>query len=482
MAPLLLAGAAGFLLFWQLGGLPAQQWDEARTGVNALEMLLRDDWLVVRYLGEPDLWNSKPPLHFWALATSFRLLGPTELALRLPSALAALLTVGLVYVAGRRWLHSPAAGLLAGLILVTTGGFTTLHVARSGDFDALLTLCLTAGSLSWIDYLQSGRRRWAALTGLGYVLAILTKGVAALLPVPGLLLAAYALGALPRLRRPAPWLAVLGVVAVAGAWYGIREAAAPGYLQGVADNELGMAVEQLEGHNRPLWYYLKWLAEDKFYAWLAPAVLGAWLAWRPAASAPAGAAHLRGVACVAGSQLLVLSLTRSKLPWYDAPVYPLLALLAAAGVVWAARAVAAHYAWRPRPAVLVLLPLLCVAGPYADRLTRLRELHQRRWEQAPLLYGRHLRQQHEQLPTLTRYAVVDNGEFNDSPEFYRAAAAYAHGHEVAHFGPAEAGTLPPEQVVVACGAAARRPWEQRYQTEVLVRTDSCVTLRLLARR
>ncbi|GAA4392468.1 ArnT family glycosyltransferase [Hymenobacter koreensis] len=482
LAPLLLLGAAGFLLFWKLGSLPVQQWDECRTGINALETLLHRDWLVMRYQGEPDLWNSKPPLHLWALSLSFATLGPTEFALRLPSALAALATVMAVYAAGRRALGSPAAGLLAGLILVTAGGFTSLHVARSGDFDAMLTLWTTLGTLCWLTYLRTGRGKWAWLTGLAFALALLTKGIAGALPGPGLLLAAWATGNWHRLRNPAPWLAGgLAVVALIG-WYGLREAIAPGYLAAVMQYELSMATEGLEnnGHS-PVWYIGR-LLEYNFPPWLAAAILAVALAWRR--NTPPSPAQLlvRGAACVAGSHLLILSLASTKLSWYDAPIYPLLALLAGAGITWAAQAVSAQYQWQLRPVIVLLLVLLVAAGPFADRLAHLRELHQRRYTVAALLYGQHLRAQVTALPELRTYTLLRGNEFNDSPEFYRTAAQLELGHDIGRAAPWEAGSLEPATVVVACGAEARKPWTQRYETQVLLQTDSCVTLRLVQRR
>ncbi|RTQ45826.1 phospholipid carrier-dependent glycosyltransferase [Hymenobacter gummosus] len=479
-ALLLTLVTAGFLLFWKLGGLPVQQWDECRTGLNALEMLARGEYLVPYYRGQPDLWNAKPPLHVWLLMLSFASLGPSELALRLPAALAALATVGLVYAAGRRWLGHAAAGLLAALALVTAGGFTTLHVARAGDFDATLTLWTTAGTLAWLGYLRSGRTGLAWLTGGSYALAFMTKGIAALLPGPGLVLAVWATGRSARLRRPAPWLAAGLVLAVALGWYGLREALSPGYLEAVREFELRMATDNVENNGQPLLWYVGHLLEANFSAWLAPALLAVVLAWRRPDGSPAQLL-VRGAATVAGTQLLILSLTRTKLAWYDAPLYPLLALLAAAGVVWAGRALAAHYRWQPRPAWL-LLPLLVAAGPYADRLAHLRELHQRRFQNATLLYGRHLTAQATQRPELQEYLVATDSLHNDSPEFYRVAAQRRYGHRSGWVHSTFAGQPEPGTVVVTCGAAARRPWLARYQVETLLQTDSCVTMRLLQRR
>ncbi|OGX81747.1 hypothetical protein BEN48_05820 [Hymenobacter glacialis] len=301
-------------LFWLLGSHPVQQWDEARTGLNGLNILRNHEWLVMRDgLQLPDLWNCKPPLWPWLLAVSFKLLGPTELGLRLPAALAALATALVVYQAGRRWLGSWEGGLLAALILLTSAGYVQEHVTRTGDFDALLTLWTTLGALTWLRYLAEGRSRHAWQAGLFFFLAAFTKGVAGLLFGPGLLLATFALGQGQRLRRVAPWLAVLGLLAGMAAWYAVREHAAPGYLQAVWEFELGgPALNQLEGHTTEVYWYLTSLMEVKFMFWLVPALLAGLLGWQLPAGSP-GRLLARFVVCVVGSLMVVLAFTQTRL-------------------------------------------------------------------------------------------------------------------------------------------------------------------------
>ena len=333
---LLALAAGGFLLFWKLGSLPAQQWDESRTSLHALEALSHPgEWLVSYYRDAPDLWDVKPPLLRWLQSLSFVALGPTELAMRLPSALAGLATLATVWAAGRRWLGHPAAGLLAALVLATSGGFVTHHVTRGGDYDALLTLCVTGGVLCWLGYVATGQTWLAWSTGAALALAVLTKGVAGVLVVPGLLALVALTRSWARLRRPAPWLAAGLVLAVATAWYGLREMAAPGYLAAVWQNEGGgRFTGTLENNQEPWYWYLSHLVEAKFAFWLALALLGYVLGWQQ----PRGSRGwwlTRATAAAVGAELLVLSLSRTKLAWYDAPLYPLLALQAAAGAWWA---------------------------------------------------------------------------------------------------------------------------------------------------
>lgn len=480
---LVVAVLAYMPLFWLLGSHPVQQWDEARTGLNGLNILRNQEWLVMRD-GEhlPDLWNCKPPLWPWLLALSFKLLGPNELGLRIPAALAALATTVVVFQAGRRWIGSWEGGLLATLILLTSAGYVQEHVTRTGDFDALLTLWTTLGALSWLRYLTAGRNRHAWLTGLFFFLAAFTKGVAGLLFGPGLLLATFALHQGQRLRRPAPWLAVLGLLAGMATWYAVREYAAPGYLQAVWEYELGgPALSQVEGHHTEVYWYLTNLMEAKFTFWLVPALLAGLLGWR----LPAGTKSwylARFAVCLAGSFMLVLAFTQTRLPWYDAPMYPLLALLTASGLVHMARAVAAAHQLRPGMAARLWVLAAVVALPYWAQCRTLSRFYAKRYDAPSLRFGNHLRHQAQSRPELQEYYLGIDGTFNDSPGFYRTAMEMQARHWITPVPPWKIQETAAGRVVVVCGARTRRVWEKWYRTRLLLQSDSCVTLRLEARR
>ncbi|UOQ78563.1 hypothetical protein MUN84_08455 [Hymenobacter sp. 5516J-16] len=64
---------------------PIYLWDESRVAVNAAEMALNNNWLVAHFEGQPDLWNTKPPLLLWLQVLSIKLFGFNEVAIRLPT-------------------------------------------------------------------------------------------------------------------------------------------------------------------------------------------------------------------------------------------------------------------------------------------------------------------------------------------------------------------------------------------------------------
>lgn len=371
---LALLAIAGPLAF-DLGRAPVQTWDEARQAVNALEMLRSGgQWLVTTFQHQPDLWNTKPPLLIWLQALSMSVLGPTALAVRLPSLLAALGTVGLLYAAGRG-LGRPALGLLAGALLVTMPGYVGPHVARSGDYDALLCGLVLGQVLATFFYAETGRRRYLALAAAAVGAAVLTKGVAGLLGLPslgGYLLLEKKLWS--TLRQPAFWLAAAGALAVPALYYGLRERALPGYWGAVWANELGgRYAHNMSAAQRPPLFHLANLLRSQCRLWgpLLP-LAGLLAAGPPTASRRLG----KLLALFLVNWLLVISLAKTKLEWYTAPMLPPLALLLALGL-------GAAYAWGrarlPRrtqqarwpPLLGGALALGLVVGPYGLTISRL---------------------------------------------------------------------------------------------------------------
>ena len=64
----------------------------------AKEMVNSGNWVTLTHQGKP--YYDKPAFYFLLVAVGFKLLGLTEFAVRFPSALAAILTVGVIYVWG----------------------------------------------------------------------------------------------------------------------------------------------------------------------------------------------------------------------------------------------------------------------------------------------------------------------------------------------------------------------------------------------
>jgi 4-amino-4-deoxy-L-arabinose transferase-like glycosyltransferase len=319
--------ACALFLVAHLSSYPIELWDESRSAVNAIEMYQSGTSLVTTYEFHPDLWNTKPPLLIWLMAWSMRLFGPSEWALRLPSAAAAVATLAVVMGFTWRLTRSIPTTVLACMLLFASPGFFGYHAAATGDYDALLCFFTTAYVCLLFFILHRRRPKpWRILiAGALVAAAVLTKGVAGLLPGVGI---AVYLVATRRWSRPflSPWYLVSGiaVVLVAVSFFGLRELAGRGYLAAVMSNDLGGRYFRTIGkHSGALWYYVFRAGGFKFSA--GPLVFLAPFGLIVASRSRVRLGLLYSL-CIVVGLLITLSLGATKLPWYLIPAYPFQAI------------------------------------------------------------------------------------------------------------------------------------------------------------
>lgn len=318
-------------VFAHLGDVQLEFYDEARRGVSALEMSRGEapSLLTPPYYGGPDHWGTKPPLLVWCQAIWMKVIGPGELAVRMPSVLATLALFWLLTWWGKRDWGSPLVGSLATVAVLGNWLYMSNHGARSGDFDAMLVLFLTAQVVFFYRWVADGNSRWLWLAGLSIFLAGMTKGVAGgfLLPGIGIWLLLDPEGR-KKLLKPGVWLIPAGAIGLVLCYYFLREQVDPGYLKMVFDNELGGRFDETnEGHKHPFYYYLDLLVTDKGWRHLLPLLLPALIYLFQ--SEYRRLALLLSVTTVLF--LLVVSNAATKLVWYHAPALPLIGMLIGAG-------------------------------------------------------------------------------------------------------------------------------------------------------
>ncbi len=335
--PALLVAAALLLYCAGLGQLEASAPDEPRYLQIADELRAHErgpaDLLLLRLNGEP--YSQKPPLYFWLAAAAGSAGGRvTELAGRLPSALAGVATVALTFALGRR-LFGARSGLVGGALLLTT--YELAKLARRAQLDPLLALLELAALFAfWRLDRGIGRARAnvAALhAALG--LAVLTKGpVGFLVPLLALLAFLAWEGRLRDLRGVLPPWALLLSLGPGLAWISAATALAP---SGFADEALtqNLIGRFFEGtaHARPIYYYLYQLPID-FLPWtlLWPCIaLAARRTLARAASDDDARRAFRFLLAWVGVSFVFFSLSSGKRGLYLVPAFPALALLCADG-------------------------------------------------------------------------------------------------------------------------------------------------------
>jgi len=174
---LLVVCILNFFLF--IGDVPIQDWDEARHGVSAIEMLETKNFIINTYNHEVDYWNVKPPLGFWAPAFGLKIIDHTLFGLRFFSAIFSCITViSVSWFAGRKF--SWHVGFATGAILVTLNRFVLIHNARTADPDALFIMLSV---LAILCVLCINHKIWLFLGAVALVsLAFLAKGFHAAIP------------------------------------------------------------------------------------------------------------------------------------------------------------------------------------------------------------------------------------------------------------------------------------------------------------
>lgn len=205
---------------------------------------------VVDHTGAQTPFWAKPPLYFWLNALSYHALGFSELSSRLPSYVAMLFAVAVVFFAARR-VYTPSVAWIATYLLCSLGLFSVY--GGLCQIDMLLTASI-AGALAahWLWHEdRCHRSRWAVLFACALACGFLTKGPVTIALV--IIAAAFpnvvrliriGLADRPRLRRlltPArirsvcfdrnrfPWVRTIFLMALLVApWFILAEQQSPG--------------------------------------------------------------------------------------------------------------------------------------------------------------------------------------------------------------------------------------------------------------
>ncbi|MBX2930023.1 MAG: glycosyltransferase family 39 protein [Saprospiraceae bacterium] len=330
-------GMAIFPLFYRLGDAPLRLWDESLFAMRAYYMAEKGAFLsnFDYFPGITFYRNLKPPFGTWFQALSFRWFGYSEWALRLPVAVFSSLLPALVFILGNRAIRNTAAGVVAGLILIASPGFLRDHVARTGDHDAILLLLMTGGLFSCFFLAQTAdrprQRLYIALLGLSLFLGFLTKSFFAFAFCPAFLLFLLLNGKLAvLLRDPFTWIVATAVAAGIGLYYLRMESAFPGFWQYESDTVLGRYVKVQDGHQLAWNYYLGEFFDKRFFPWFFLLPLHLYLTVKTSSQAFRNFGMLLWLSFLC--HFLLITFSTTKLSWYDAPLYPVAALMAGSAV------------------------------------------------------------------------------------------------------------------------------------------------------
>lgn len=320
--PLLVLLISMAIPWFSAGDHPLYSPDEGRYGIASLQMAEGGSWLVPRFRGQAHL--KKPPLTYWSQAIALRLLGRTELAVRLPSLLASSLTILVLYLTARRLASASVAALAVGTVAMMP---LFMFVGRLGTTDAMLTFFWFSALAGGYFAIHTGRARWAVLMWSAVALGWLTKGPLALTPIAVLLLWLAFARRWRAIRRLHVLIGLpLSLIPIA-LWVLLVIRANPEALQ-TWHNEI---VDRITGdggaHPEPFWYYVPVFLAGLFPATAMLALPGWNLPWRAAGRKlrTGGASCLWALAVI--GPLIMFSIMSGKLATYLLPLCPPLALL-----------------------------------------------------------------------------------------------------------------------------------------------------------
>ena len=320
--PILVSLLAYVLFLSGLGAVGLVGPDEPRYADVARGMFRSGDYITPRLYGEP--WFEKPPLYYWLAASLFPL-GVDEVTARLPSALFAILFLGLWLQFARR-LFGQQTAVLSCVLLASTLGW--IGFARAAAMDMLLATTQGAALLLlalWF-WEQKPVHLWGFYGLLG--VATLAKGLVAV-ALAGMIALAYIANF--RQWRTIPKLlwnpAIAMFFAVALPWYLLCywQNGYPFFEEFIVKHHWQRFVSPSIGHPQPIWFYVPILAAGVF-PWTALLLL------------PIFEVIRRGVQPILRDRqraylfywvvlpFVFFSLAKNKLPNYLLPILPPLSL------------------------------------------------------------------------------------------------------------------------------------------------------------
>lgn len=258
--------------------------DEPRFAAIARDMVRSGEWFFPRIGGV--YYPDKPSVFFWLMASFYQLTGSLRVSFLLPSLLASLGVLTLVYDTGRR-LWDRGTGLSAAILLLFTFQFT--NSAKLAQIDMLLCFWITLSIYSLLRHLFfSPSWHWYYLRFVVAGMGVITKGVGFL---PLLIFIPYLLAIVSgwdktnrswdwrRLISPLCFFLTISLWLVPMLVY-VHNSADPAlaaYRDNILFKQTGDRYLHARAHLKPVWYYFSnvipfmWLPLSLLLPWIVPA-------------------------------------------------------------------------------------------------------------------------------------------------------------------------------------------------------------------
>lgn len=207
---------------------------DARYAHVAEHMILNGEWLspMIHNGNHLESYWSKPPLGFWAMATSMSLFGVSEFSARVPAFLATILT-GILVCFFNIKMGGSKLGVQSFIMYLTTP--FVFVMAGSTLVDPILTLCVTGTIVAFgvvlLDKVQNVKI-WVLFAYVCMGLGILTKGpVAVVLPASSILMFLCLTRDSSILKKIHLFAGIIIVSCLVTPWFFLMEKTHPGFLR-----------------------------------------------------------------------------------------------------------------------------------------------------------------------------------------------------------------------------------------------------------
>ncbi len=212
----LLLSLCAFLVMLPNLGLHEFKNEESLRTIVAYEMQANADYVQPTYLG--DAYFKKPPMYTWLTLASAQLTGWNELAVRIPSVTAYILTCLLLFFFVRRITGRRKLAALASLLYATT--FEVLFFyGYVGEIDGTFTFAVFATIASLVVAFEKQRYAWLIVAGLMASFAFMLKGFPAFVFYgASLLILFFRYKAYPLLKSPMLYVSMLLCVSLPAIW------------------------------------------------------------------------------------------------------------------------------------------------------------------------------------------------------------------------------------------------------------------------
>ena len=289
----------------------------------------------IKFDPSSQLLNTKPYLFVFIQILFAKLFGWNEWSLRLPTIVSSITLLWMIYFFIKRTFENAVWAVSSVMVLLVLPYFVHPHMAFTGDHDVPLTMLLTGYVLAFFLFLTEidigKQNRYILFACLFATASILTKGWMILFFMPPslfFLLVYMKFNAL--ISNKFFWLGVITSIAFVAAWYVGREYLDPGYLKAFWKYEIGRFRTDKYAENPEWSYYWKMLFFVQLKYWLLAAIPAVYFLFKGEFNSNKKFVVYVGVMALAF--LSVLSFSKLKLMWYDAPVFPLIAIVLGYGI------------------------------------------------------------------------------------------------------------------------------------------------------